>query len=559
VLLLLFLHIIISFLCVWTGYLVDTKLFRSGINKSLATYAITGLIFLTGITQAAILFIPAGSVFRLVLLAILIFVLIIYRRQLIPFFNMIMEEWRSVSLPLRVLFFVIWLIILMINAGPVLMDDTESYHIQMIMWIKEYGTVPGLVNLHERFGFNSSWFSTVALFSFFPGSGAGYTVINGILSLWLVYWIISRIGLFIRDSGVPAAFSFFIILVLCMVVWPLARGNAATANYDFITTVILLILLAPLFIDGEHPPGPGSEWILWPVYLFTVRIINYPVLLLALFSFFVLATRKKTGSLFILVCAGLFLVIPFLARNIIISGYPFYPAMYADWFNYDWKADPGITERLLEYIKYYNRVSTGFMDIEQTRALGAAWIPAWFNHLFWFDKLLLIPGLAGILWSVYHAIMKFSQRRKLFPVVMMLIVWIVAWMITSPDPRFIYGILLLGILFLLFRILTKIADFFFLNRLLSMGFILLFFISVFYLFSKTVNQPPYRNWALPARLPEPELKEVTIDGIRFHLPERINDNWNARCYASPLPCLYEINPNLECRGKDLKKGFRLKK
>ena len=48
--------------------------------------------------------------------------------------------------------------ILVLNAGPFRMDDTDSYHIQMVKWIQEYGSVPGIANLHLTIWFNSSWF-----------------------------------------------------------------------------------------------------------------------------------------------------------------------------------------------------------------------------------------------------------------------------------------------------------------------------------------------------------------------------------------------------------------
>ncbi|MDR1863585.1 MAG: hypothetical protein LBQ67_06670, partial [Treponema sp.] len=41
--------------------------------------------------------------------------------------------------------------------------DTDLYHAQTIRWLNEYGTVPGLGNLHSRLGFNSSWHTFAAL------------------------------------------------------------------------------------------------------------------------------------------------------------------------------------------------------------------------------------------------------------------------------------------------------------------------------------------------------------------------------------------------------------
>ena len=44
--------------------------------------------------------------------------------------------------------------------------DTSLYHLQAIKWIEEYPVVPGLANLHSRFGFNSNVFLLYALTSF---------------------------------------------------------------------------------------------------------------------------------------------------------------------------------------------------------------------------------------------------------------------------------------------------------------------------------------------------------------------------------------------------------
>ena len=68
-----------------------------------------------------------------------------------------------------------------------------------------------------------------------------------------------------------------------------------------------------------------------------------------------------------------------------------------------------------------------------------------------------------------------------------------------------------------------------------------------------------RNWISPVQLPQPPVKEFVIDGITFRIPELINNNWNARCYGTDLPCLYKIDPRLKARGKNIHSGFHLEK
>ena len=252
------------------------------------------------------------------------------------------------------------------------------------------------------------------------------------------------------------------------------------------------------------------------------------------------------------------LIVPFLIRNIIIAGYPFYPATYFDLTNVDWKPDPRLTERLLEYIKYYNRVSTTYLEIEQTMALGSNWVPAWFQHLFLFDKILVLAGLTGIF---FNGVKLFTQKKKysISIITGLMIAWLISWFFGSPDPRFVYGVLLFGIFLLVYHLISFIKDL----RLIkfSLNALIIFMIagSSYYLVSKPLTQKEYRNWISSAKLPQPPIQEVVIDGITFRIPESINNNWNARCYGTQLPCLYKIDPRLKMRGKKISNGFHLEK
>jgi hypothetical protein len=80
-----------------------------------------------------------------------------------------------------------------------------------------------------------------------------------------------------------------------------------------------------------------------------------------------------------------------------------------------------------------------------------------------------------------------------------------------------------------------------------------------YTIQKIVTDNRYRNWVVPRELPVPSFRAVTVGEIEMHIPERILDNWNPRCYDIALPCLYKLDPRLEARGKSLRQGFRISK
>lgn len=560
---LLLIHILITGACLWSGHLAYRYIFRVKQSPPVIFLLITGLIFLTLIAQVLVLFIPLNLYTQLfwgIVYLLSIILLKEERRHLIRF---MMNEFRNFSVLSKSLFLLLWILILLINAGPVMMDDTESYHMQSILWIREYGTVPGLVNLHERFGFNSSWFSAIALLVPSTGSTSAYIALNGVLSAWFCFFLIHTFTGQVIQNKMKESLSLILLLSFSVILWPLIRGNAATANYDFIATLLVFVLFIDLFFNKIRIAYSAYriEWIIWPVFLFSVRIINFPFLLLIVFVIFFSMKQENRKHLVTPILFSALLIIPFLARNILISGFPFFPSFAFNFFTPDWKADPAMMEELLRYIKYYGRVSTAFMDIDQTELLRfPGWIAAWFNHLFLYDKIILITGLSGMLLYITQFLKNKSGHKTELPVFMLvLIAWLISWFFISPDPRFIYGLLLAGTVILLFQIISL-----FTKNSLWKGFsfaLLLVFIIVtgYYIVTKLITQPQYRNWITAAIIPKPPVTETEVDAIKFYIPEKINNNWNARCYASPLPCLYTINPKLKARGKSIEQGFRLEK
>lgn len=553
-------HIIITGVCFWLGYLFYQIILRKPKSPSIIFCLLTGLVVLTLITQVLVLFLPLNKHLQLAEGILLLTSVGVFQKNFRNAFRNFIIEINQLRGLFKVVLGILWLIILFINSGPTLMDDTESYHIQMIKWIQEYGTVPGLVNLHERYGFNSSWFSSAALFSNVPGSINLFTGLNGVLSMWFCFYLVTTAGRLQNENKHREALSVFIVLTISLLIWPLLRGNAATSNYDFITTVMVFILFTETFLSKSDQKFPqAAEWILWPAYLFTVRIINYPLLLLTLPAWWQLINTRSYRKFFLYTGISLLLVLPFLTRNVILSGYPFYPAPYFNWFAVDWKADAQLTQNLLEYIKYYNRVSTTFLDIEQTKALGAGWVPSWFHYLFWHDKLLVIMGILGLITGWILLVKKKSAGSfHLNYLLTALIVFILSWFIISPDPRFIYGCLLTGTFLLGFYSLKFFGNGL-LKKMLPALLLALIAVSPVYVIKKIIQNPPLVNWLLPQPLPVPPVTQVNVNGIRMNIPEKVNNNWNARCYATPLPCLYEINPKLKPRGKSIQQGFRLEK
>ena len=562
-LLLLLFHLVVTVTCTLAGILAYTLVFRKQ-HTPLVFYPVMGLIGITSVTQVVALFRPVDALFSLVFTGLLVFSGLIKRRLVYQELERINNRIRNLTPTGLLILSSAWLLLLTLNAGPLMMDDTESYHIQMIKWLKEYGTVPGLANLHERYGFNSSWFSGIAFFLPSASNRNFYPLLNGALSLWLVSYIVFQWKGIKKDennvqpTGNMAGLAGVFLLSLAS--WPLLRGNVSTTNYDFVTTLLVFLLFIETLKHSRHAEAfyCSTEWIIWPVYLFTVRTINGPLLLLSFFALWHLYKEKKWRDILTYAALACFCIVPYISRNVMLSGYAFYPAMHPDFFEVDWKVGRQTVDDLLRFIKYFNRVNTMHMDLQETEKLTfPGWLPVWFRYLFSYDKLVLIPGLLGVIFFFLQAKKNYAVHVRFF--VAVLVVQLLSWLFIAPDPRFVYGPLLIGA-FLLGSTVIKNRLYRFDSRIFRSAAVLLSASMVGFTAIKIYKGPEtYRNFILPCQIPQPAISNTIVDGIVLYIPDKFGANWNARCYATALPCLYMVQPGLRARGNSIKDGFRIEK
>lgn len=213
----------------------------------------------------------------------------------------------------------------------------------------------------------------------------------------------------------------------------------------------------------------------------------------------------------------------------------------------------------MRYIKYYNRINPMFEPLSKTMTLSfPAWIWPWYKNLFRYDQLLVSISLIsyGVIlarWKNFYS--KINAGEKLFLITML--TQLVCWFLVAPDPRFVYGPLFFGIFMIISRLHFLEAGLLF-NSLRN-SILILSVVVLGYTLQKIILNPDYRNWIQPKPLPSPPIKKIVVDGLELHIPEKILNNWNARCYDISLPCIYKLDPRVEARGKSIGQGFRISK
>ena len=104
------------------------------------------------------------------------------------------------------------------------------------------------------------------------------------------------------------------------------------------------------------------------------------------------------------------IVLPFLARNVIISGYLLYPYTGIDLFRVDWKMPVSIALGDRDGIVSHGRA---IQNLQNWKELSMAeWLPIWFASLNLRQQLLFVLDLFGCLLFLVHLIRKVVQRKK---------------------------------------------------------------------------------------------------------------------------------------------------
>lgn len=546
------LQVLISIICLIAGVVVHSFLPNTG-RRHWVIYSITGLITLTCFTQIIVLLSPIHTGIQGMMLGILMLAVLLRRRQSLPAITGLLSSLKQTSKSELLLYGSIWILIAFYAAGPTQMDDTESYHIQMVKWIKEYGTIPGLANLHERFGFNSSWFSSIALFSHLESTLNYFILLNSCISGWLAFYLIHYFFRSRTDSILPS-WSVLTIFLLCILSFPIIRGNAATCNYDLISCVLILILV--LESCKSHSPGNipiTPEWIIWPVYLFTVRILNIPLSLLTLAVLITFIQKRNLKAVIAITGIIMLITLPFLIRNYFLSGYILYPSLFPDWFNPEWKSDPEIARLLTRFIRHYNQLPESSIHVTEKMSINE-WIPQWFAQRYTWDKWIIYPAMGGILFSIillFRKKLTIDQKWLAGSFGLLFILWCYI----APDPRFIYGVLLAASL-VFFAVIFRYAGLREGNLSVIMAAVMSGLFIVAFSVYRIYTTKKISAWQVHS-LPQPKLQQVYWPGGAINIPATVLNNWNPRCFASPLPCAYRVDPRLRPRGPDISDGFKI--
>ncbi len=384
---------------------------------------------------------------QFVLLALTIFSTIywiIRRKRIVELFLLFRSEFKSLS------WFHLLLIILPV-IGLILANSWESgvldslyYHQQNIRWNEEYAVVPGLGNLEHRFGFNSNYMLVSAIFTFRFIFGEAIYSLQSLLAVYILCWAMIQT---IKSRYEIKRVALLFVYLAFVFTYSYTMTSTST---DAIPSFVFFYLVAKLLLYPKDITEKMLLMVAIPVLMVTFKLTVIPFTLISLYLLILVFRKKDIQTGFFLLGVGSFIILPWVIRNIIVSGYLVFPFHEIDIFSFDWK--------IPKYVAVHERAFIMRCGVDVLNALIDS-----FSHPRLSMSSIQEIGIGLSLFTfafVSPLVMLFAFfKRKyldksIFYIYGILVLVICVWAIGGPDPRFIGGCLFVTIFIVLFVLLN---------------------------------------------------------------------------------------------------------
>lgn len=407
---------------------------------SVEIYILMGLLCLTVYSQVFSLVAGIGFTATVIVGVLCLAVAIVFRKKIKQYFVSLYAQARGRKSSIILVLMVLSLLVLLayISAGHTWHYDTDLYHAQAIRWIEEYGAVKGLGNLHNRFAYNSAFFCLQALFSMKFAVNQSLHSMNGFITFLLLSYAFCTLSIWKEER---LKISDFLKIGLFIYFGYLENSLLISSPGSDIMTLCMVLYVsakwAELMERAEKSPVPYGILCLLAVWTVTIKLSAIFLVFLTIYPAVLLVRKKQWKQIAVFLAAGLAIILPFLVRNVIISGYLVYPYAAIDLFDVDWKMAASIAADDSKEIMAWGR---GMTSRSLYDASFSTWFPGWYDNLQKGIQVLFIANIVCMVFLTgYLMWIAFKERRADGASVLLLLVsmaQVVMWFLTAPLLRY---------------------------------------------------------------------------------------------------------------------------
>lgn len=428
----------------------------------------------------------------------------------------------------HVLFFLSSVLALLKSAGTPEIFDEGAYHLPLIRMWEQEGLVLGMANLNGHYGLNSSWhvLSALANLTFVPGWHM-VMALNGFITVFLGLYAASHISKLAKGL-----ISSWIIAFLPVLIFRNMIGSPSTDIPAIVASWFVFTQWLALLEKGESPWKIWPVLVLLPFWIMTLKASSAPLLLIP-FGLLLLSIEERTWhKTFILCGIGLYLFLPWILQNWLLTGYAIFPIQITALGHPAWQVPLESIEK-----KFYLEQ---FGQFAPPKIYSVSWLKTWFSAHNPDTRIILILTVIGLVSVFIGLVLNWKRQTWLHRYFYITILsCLLVWLLTITEPRYGFGALVFTALFPISFVAQA------LQRKLGFIHVTVWLLVVFQAFNLSKTWKEFRPektgiWQ-PAH--RPQVAYRTIQCVNFkgttptHYLSEVPLGKPPFCWDCPFPCI----------------------
>lgn len=422
-----------------------TKWFQIKVENT-AINSFIGLFFVTLFAGFWAIFNRINIEFHVVFLIICIFLFLKNKKEIINFLDFNCLKIKNLNTNYKVFIFVTFFFTLLKSATKPLLIDNETYYIQTIKWLNEYGFVNGLANLHIFLGQCSGWHITQSVYNL-SFLYKNFNDINGYIFVLVTVFFIQKLQLFSKNNQLS---------YLIMGLFLLSNGyfflfiNSPSPDLPvYLFTAILFFY----FINNEETNSNNLPIVV--LFTFFILLIKPIFIFLIILPIFLILKNKKSvqTNIFFLIFTSISVLLLYVIKNSILTGYPLFPTQNDFHLNLSHKIPSEIMEINFRNSRLYRTFLTKKeFDSSSNFQIFIKWL--FYNKVYAIINCLAILGL----FLIPFFMKKYKLKKEYWIIYSVISLQIILFIFTSPQFRFFIHFIFFECFLILSLVLQKIKN-----------------------------------------------------------------------------------------------------
>lgn len=393
-------------------------------NHNFVITSFLGLLSATLFTSIWAIFGRINIEFNSVLLILNLIIFFKFKSDIKSIYNSFYHEFKNLNATLKTFLVAITILIIAQCSSIPYVIDNESYYIQTIKWLNEYGFVKGLGNLHIFYAQTSGWHIAQSAFNFsflyknFNDLSGFCLLLGNIFAILKLNEYFSNINKNYLIIGLlPLANVFFFqfisapspdipIYILTLIIFFYFIENFKNTAIESFNLITLLVLFA-LFIKVT-----------------SVALLILPIILL-INNFKLFAPKLLPITIF-----GLLFLSLFIAKNSLLTGYPLFPFTRLE-LDYNHIIPRNVISYFFsEQMRYNYFISESELKQLPFSQIAIKWLLSSKINAIFNGLTLLIVAASPIFIS------KYFNKKSVWVIYFVILFQLLILLFTSPQYRF---------------------------------------------------------------------------------------------------------------------------